>query len=156
MSYFLYGLSGILIILGVIGSVLPVLPGPFLSFAGITILYFLEKSIGLSFVFIFAAIMVLVTIMDYIIPIYGTKRFHGSRYGIWGSTIGVFAGFFYPPFGFIVGPFIGAFLGEILSGKGIRGSLKAALGSFIGFLAGTGLKLIYALVCAFYYIKYTL
>ena len=154
MDYFLFVLSGLLILLGGIGAVFPVLPGPILSFAGLLTLYFLSiKPFAMSFIAVFALIAVLVTVFDYLMPALGAKKFQGSKYGIWSSTIGIFFGFFFPPLGFILGPFIGAFIGEAATGKDLNRSLKAAFGTFVGFLAGTGMKLVFSIVCLYYYLK---
>jgi uncharacterized protein len=96
--------------------------------------------------------MVLVTVLDYVIPIYGTRKFGGTRYGIWGCTIGLFVGVFVPPWGLILGPFIGAFVGELIANNNTENAWNAALGSFIGFLFGTLLKFIACLVMLYYLI----
>jgi len=107
-------------------------------------------------------IMLAVSILDYIVPIYGTKKFGGSRSGIRGSTIGLIAGIIVLPalgivigpfglLGIILGPFIGAYLGEKMGGKDSDTAFKAAIGSFIGFLAGTFMKLSYSIVAGIYF-----
>ena len=154
MDYLLYALSAILILTGIAGCILPILPGPLLGFAGLFLLYFTSAHpFSVTFIAVYAGLTIVVTLLDYIIPIYGTRRFHGSKYGIWGSTIGLLAGMFFPPFGFIVGPLLGAYLGELLAGRGWKVALRSATGSFIGFLTGTGIKLILTLSMGYYYIK---
>jgi uncharacterized protein YqgC (DUF456 family) len=91
--------------------------------------------------------------MDYVIPLFGTKTFGGTKYGIWGCTIGLIAGFWMGPVGIIVGPFLGAFIGEVIYNNNTNQAFKAAWGSFLGFLFGTLLKLVTCLIMAWYLIK---
>ncbi len=84
--------------------------------------------------------MAVITVLDYVIPSVGTKKLGGSKYGVWGSTIGIIVGLFFGPLGIILGPAVGAFIGELIYQKQADVALKAALGSFVGFLAGTILK----------------
>src|SRR5690606_13567390 len=105
-----------------------------------------------KFLWIWAAITVVVTVLDYVIPLYGTKRFGGTKYGIWGCTMGLVVGIFVPPWGLIIGPFIGAFIGEVIGNTNSEHALKAAFGSFLGFLFGTLLKLIASAVMFYYLI----
>ena len=154
----------LLILLGLLGAVLPGLPGPPLSYIGLLLLQFSDKEpFSNQFLIIMGVIMILVTMLDYIIPVWGTKKFGGSRQGIIGSTIGLIAGIFVLPafgmiigpfglFGIILGPFVGAYIGEIVSGKESTIAFKAAFGSFIGFLAGTFMKLAYCMVALVYFI----
>ena len=86
--------------------------------------------------------VVIITVLDYVIPTMGTKKFGGSKYGVWGSTIGMVLGLFVPPLGIIFGPAVGAFVGEMIYQKNTRLAYRAAVGSFLGFLAGTALKFI--------------
>lgn len=155
MDIFLAVLSGILIIIGVVGSVLPVLPGPPIAWVGLLVLYFSKYAdFTISFMVIMAAVMVVVTVLDFLIPAWGTKKFGGSKAGVTGSALGLLVGLFFGPLGIVLGPFVGAFLGELIANRTeFKIALKSATGSFIGFLFSTGLKLIYGGVCAFYFFK---
>lgn len=145
MEYVFLILGFLLLVVGFLGSFLPVIPGPPLSWVGLLCLYFVKEIptdywlLGVTFV-----IMLVISVLDYIIPAQGTKRFGGSKYGIWGTNIGLIVGIFTPvPLGFIFGPFIGALIGELIyDSNNINRALKAALGSFIGFLAGTFIKIV--------------
>jgi uncharacterized protein YqgC (DUF456 family) len=139
------------IILGIIGSFIPVLPGPITSWVGLLLIH-LTNAIPYNWTFILTtlAVAILVYILDYIIPALGTKRFGGSKYGIIGTTVGLVVGLiFLGPFGIIIGPFIGAFMGELIhDNENSNRALKAAFGSFIGFLFSTGLKFIVSSIYA--------
>ena len=142
----------ILCVVGVAGSLLPLLPGPPIAYIGLLLQQFREPDpFTTKFLWIWAGIVVISLVLDYMIPIWGTKKFGGTKYGVWGCTLGFIAAFWLGPLGVVIGPFVGAFLGEMLGGQDSRKSLKAAMGSFIGFLVGTFLKLV---ICFFmlYYI----
>lgn len=148
MEYFLLIVGFICMITGIIGSFLPVLPGPTVSWVGILLLY-LCPTIAYNYwvLGITLLIAVVIAILDYVIPAKGTKRFGGSKYGIWGTNIGLIVGLFFPPLGFIIGPFLGALLGELLfDSKDHNRALKAATGSLLGFLAGTFIKFMVTIV----------
>ena len=151
MDIFLLVLGFLLIILGILGSFLPVLPGPITSWIGLLVLH-LSKSVPMNWTFlgITFAIAFIIWLIDYIIPALGTKKFGGTRYGVIGTTVGLILGLlFFPPFGIIIGPFIGAFIGEMIKDSKDSGrALKAAFGSFIGFLTSTFLKFIAAIIYA--------
>jgi len=141
----------LLMILGILGSFLPVLPGPITSWFGLLMLYLSEAvPINWTFLGITFAIAFIIWLIDYFIPAMGTKRFGGTRYGVIGTMVGLVIGiFFFPPFGLIIGPFIGAFVGELLKdNKDSKRALRAAFGSFIGFLTSTFLKFIAAVIYA--------
>lgn len=148
-------LGGILMILGIIGCVLPVIPGPPLSFVGLLLLHFSNYAeFSFEFLLLMGAIAVIVTIMDYIVPVWGTKKFGGSKAGMWGAAIGLVLGLiFFPPLGIIVGPFAGAVIGEALTGKDAANSFKAGLGSLMGLMVGIGLKLAASIAMTYYFIK---
>lgn len=146
-------LGSIFMLLGLAGCILPLLPGPPLCFVGLLLLQLLETPpFSTSFLITWALIAVSVTALDYVIPLYGTRKFGGSKYGIWGCTIGLIAGLWLGPFGIILGPFIGAFIGEYIAQNNSGHAFKAALGSFIGFLFGTLLKLIVCIVMIWYFV----
>ncbi|MHA7058800.1 DUF456 domain-containing protein [Aquimarina sp. M1] len=135
----------ILCLVGVIGSFLPILPGPFTSWIGLLILHFTSITPqNRTFLGVTLGISILVWVLDYIVPAWGTKRFGGTKYGMIGSSIGLIVGLlFLGPFGIIIGPFTGAFIGELIKDHNDSSkALKAAFGSFLGFLAGTFIKFV--------------
>lgn len=155
MDILLIVLGSIFIISGILGCVLPIIPGPPLSYIGLLLLHFTERyQLSSKFLIIWAIITVVVYALDYLIPAWGTKKFGGSKRGVWGSIIGLVIGlFFFPPFGIIIGPFLGAVIGELTAGKESGEALKSGFGSFMGFLAGTLLKLITSGMMTWYFIK---
>lgn len=138
------------IITGLIGSFLPVLPGPSVSWVGLALLYF-TKAVPANYWVLGIALLitVVISVLDYVIPAKGTKRFGGSSYGIWGTNIGLVIGILAPvPFGFLMGPFLGALIGELIYDfKDHNRALKAAAGSFVGFLASSFMKFV---ICMMY------
>ena len=154
MDTFWLVLGLILMTVGILGCLLPLLPGPPLAFAALLIQQLrTDPPFTSKFLWIWAVITVIVTALDYIIPVYGTKKYGGSSYGVWGCTIGLIAGIWMGPLGIIIGPFLGAFVGELISRNNSENALKAAWGSFVGFLFGTLLKLIACLVMAWYLVR---
>lgn len=144
-------------IIGLLGSFLPVLPGPPISWIGLLLLY-LTRAIPNDWTFlgITFIIALAVLIIDYAIPVMGTKKFGGSKAGIIGTTVGLVISIIFPVLGFlgiIFWPFIGAFVGELLNKTHHKTAFKAAFGSFLGFLTGTFLKFIIAVVYLGLYIK---
>lgn len=145
-------LAASFLITGIIGCIVPMLPGPPLSYAGLLFAQLIsDPPFSLTFMLVWAAIVLAVSVLDYIIPVYGTKKLGGTKYGIWGCMVGLFAGIWFGPWGIVLGPFLGAFAGEMLAANH-TGALKAALGSFIGFLFSTLLKLIVCVVMAGYFV----
>jgi uncharacterized protein YqgC (DUF456 family) len=153
-DYILLILGIVLMILGIIGCLVPVLPGPPLSYLGLILLHLTRFGhFTYPTLIIFGLVAVVVTIMDYIVPVWGTKRFGGSKYGIRGATVGLIIGFFLGPLGLIMGTLIGAFVGEMIFKDDISYAFKAGLGSLLSFLTGIGLKLATSLVMTFYFIR---
>ena len=143
----------ILTILGVIGCFLPILPGPPLNFIAMLLLQLKEDPpFSTTFLILWGIVAVVVTLIDYITPVYGTKKFGGSRYGIIGSMVGLILGvFLFPPFGIIIGPLVGAIAGELYAGQKGQKAIRSAMGSFLGFMVGTFLKLMISLIITFYF-----
>ena len=154
MDTFLIIIGFVCIIMGIAGTLLPVLPGIPLSYLGILLLHFSEKIQFTSEFLIFWAIMVIiVSLLDFYIPIWGTKKFGGSKRGIWGCVLGMAVGIFLGPWGIIFGPFAGAVIGELSSEKQSKAALKAGFGSFLGFILGVISKLIVGGFLLFYAVK---
>ena len=155
MDIVLIILAILFLLVGLAGCVLPVLPGPPLAYVGLLLLHFTSKyQFSTRFLVIWAVISIAVTIIDNVIPVWGTKKYGGSKRAIWGSIIGLIIGlFFFPPFGIIVGPFLGAVIGELTAGKETKDALRSGFGAFMGFLGGTLLKLITVGMMIFYFFK---
>jgi hypothetical protein len=155
MSDYILLIAGIiLMILGIIGCLVPVLPGPPLSFLGLILLHLSRfGNFPRSVLITLGAIAVVVTILDYIVPVWGTKRFGGSKYGTRGATVGLIIGLFLGPMGIIIGPMVGAFIGEMIFKDDLKYAARAGFGSLLGFLTGIGLKLAASLIMTFYFVK---
>jgi uncharacterized protein YqgC (DUF456 family) len=151
----LWIILGILLILaGIAGSLLPLLPGPPIAYVGLLLQQLkAEPAFTTKFLLIWAGIVILTLVLDYLVPIWGTKKFGGSKYGVWGCTLGFLAAFWMGPWGVILGPFLGAFLGEMIAGKNSKQSFRAAMGSFIGFIAGSFFKLVACFFMLYYVIQ---
>lgn len=149
-------LGVVLIILGIAGCILPIIPGPPLSFGALLLLQLTSyANFEKDFLLFMAFLAIGVTILDYLVPIWGTKKYGGSKQGIWGATIGMVLGiFFFPPLGIIIGPLIGAFIGETLNGKNSDHAFRAAFGSLIGFMLGIGMKLVISSIITFHFFKH--
>jgi uncharacterized protein len=135
-------LGFLLLIAGLLGSFLPVLPGPPISFVGLLLLHYLGgHSMSDKLLIFYGVACVVLLLLDYLLPIWTTKKFGGTKAGQWGATIGVLLGLFAGPWGIILGPFIGAYLGELLAGRKNQEAWRSAQGAFLGFLLGTGFKI---------------
>jgi uncharacterized protein YqgC (DUF456 family) len=133
------------LLIGLAGAVLP-LPGPPLSFAGLILLHISRfAEFSQTILYTLGFVTIIIAVLDYYIPVWGTKKFGGTKYGAIGATVGMLAGFlFIPAIGIFVGTFLGAFLGEIKAK--VKDALKSAVGSFIGFLTGIVVKVILCLI----------
>ncbi|MCR9249637.1 MAG: DUF456 domain-containing protein [bacterium] len=150
MDIFIAIMALLLGLVGVVGSILPIIPGPPIGYIGLLILQLQEQApFSTKYLVIWSLVVIGITALDYVIPQLGTKKWGGTKYGIWGSTIGLIVGLFFGPVGMIVGPMVGAFLGELYHQKDGDKALRAAFGSFIGFLVGTGLKLVCTVIICY-------
>ena len=150
MDIFLLIAGFFFMLLGILGSFLPVLPGPPISWIGLFLLYITKTVqddwwfLGITF-----AVALVVFALDYIIPVVGTKKFGGTKAGMFGTTVGLLVAIFFPIlgiFGIVIWPFIGALVGELINKADSGSAMKAAFGSFIGFLTGTFLKFVIAVI----------
>lgn len=148
MDIILIIIALIFMLVGILGSFVPVLPGPLTSWLGLLIAHFTDAiPMDKSFLIITLIISLFIWLLDYIIPAMGTKRFGGTKYGIVGTTIGLIIGLIAPiPGGIIIGPFVGALVGELLNKNDFKVATKAAFGSFIGFLTSTFIKFVVAVI----------
>jgi len=123
-------LAGIFMFVGFVGCIVPILPGPPIAYIGLLLMQLADpRPYDMNFMVMMAFVVIAVTVVDNVIPVYGTKKMGGSKKGVWGV-------------GLIVGPFAGAFIGEMIGGKDTKTAIKSGMGSLVGFLMGTGLKLI--------------
>jgi len=150
----------LLALIGIAGSIIPGLPGPPFSWAALLVLNFTTAANhNATYLIVTAAVAVVITLLDYVVPSLSTKRHGGSKAGVWGCNIGLVVSIIGLPFGptgligVIFWPFVGALVGELLSGKQSREAVRAAWGAFLGFLTGTGLKLAYGIFAAFFIVR---
>lgn len=144
-------LGFLLILTGLVGSILPAIPGPPIAFVGLWLQQLREpEPFTNRFLLMWVAIVLLVLVLDYYIPVWGTKKFGGSKFGMWGCTLGFLAAFWLGPWGIIIGPFAGAFLGELLANQPQQKAIKAAFGAFLGFLGGSLIKIVVCLLMGYY------
>ena len=133
--------------IGLVGSIVPVLPGPPIGYVTLILLYFCNSAeISGWTLLIMGVLMVVVTIFDYVAPAWMTKLKGGSKYSTYGAMIGLVVGLFLGPLGVIIGPFAGAFIGELIANSSNSQAFKVALTSFYAFLITTGVKLLYGAV----------
>ncbi len=149
-------LALILLIAGVAGSVLPVLPGPPLSWLGLLVLKFvasLNEHLSWSIIISVGLFTIVVFILDNLLPIWSTMKIGGSKVVVWGAGLGLFLGFWFGPLGIIFGPFVGAFVAGLISGSHIKAAFKHASGAFLGFFTGIVLKFINLGVIIYWFVK---
>ncbi|WP_440879298.1 DUF456 domain-containing protein [Tenacibaculum sp. C7A-26P2] len=146
MDLFLLTIAFIFSCLGIIGSFLPILPGPLTGWFGLWILHITE-AVPMNVIFLLTTFIIalIIFVLDYFIPAIGTKKFGGTKFGIYGTTIGLIIGMIIPvPFGIIIGALLGAFIGELIYNQNIKRVLKASFGAFVGFIVSITLKFIVA------------
>ncbi len=147
MDILLIALGFVCLVVGLLGCVIPVLPGPPIAYVAMLLLQATDKvQFSMAQLLFWLVIVIIATVLDYVVPMWGSKFFKGSKWGTRGCFVGTIVGLFFMPFGIIVGPFLGAFVGELLGGRGSGDALLSGIGSLFGFLFGTVLKFV---VCAY-------
>ena len=142
-------------IFGLLGCLLPVIPGPPLSYIGLLLLHAAPKyQFSSKFLIIMGIITVVVTVLDNFMPAWSAKRSGGSKRAVWGAMLGLGAGMLiFPPWGLLVGPFLGAVIGELSMGKNSSEAFRSGFSTFIGFLGGVVIKLMASGVMFWFFIK---
>ena len=160
MTYVLIIAAILLAAIGLVGAIVPGIAGPPFSFLSLLVLSFVDGiDYPTSFLVVMGIVGAVIFLLDYVVPIWGTKTLGGTKAGVRGSTIGLILGLLFTivfPIGFIailLGPFIGAYIGERNAGTPDHNAWRSAFGSFVGFLAGTFIKTVYAVICIFYIVK---
>lgn len=148
MDIFLIILGILCLVIAVLGSVLPALPGPPVAYVGMILFHLTDRiQFTPAQLITWAVLVVLVQVLDYIIPMLGSKYAGGTKWGSWGCVIGTVVGIFFSPWGIVLGPFLGAVAGELLGDKNLKYALKSGIGSLLGFLFGTVIKL---MLCGYF------
>ena len=141
MEFLFFIIAFVLIVLGIVGCIVPMLPGTPLSYAGILLLHFTNQvQFTTTQLIVWLIVVIILQVLDYITPMLGSKYSGGTTYGNRGCIAGTIVGLFFMPWGIIMGPFLGAVIGEMLGGRDLEHALKAGIGSMIGFVLGTLLK----------------
>ena len=136
-------ISAFCMIAGLAGCILPFLPGPPIAYLGLVILHFTDKvEYTATQLIVWLLIVAVLQVLDYFTPMLGSKYSGGSKWGNWGCIIGTMVGLLFLPWGIILGPFLGAVIGELLGNKEFSQALKSGFGSLIGFILGTLLKFV--------------
>jgi len=139
---------------GLLGCIIPAMPGPPLSYIALLLLQATRfADFSVRFLLIAAMVMIVITVVDYILPVWGTKKWGGSRAGTIGAILGLLVGLFFAPVGIILGPFAGAVAGELITGRDTNAAIRSGFGSFMGFLFGIVMKVTVCMVFTYYYFK---
>ncbi len=145
MDAALYVLAGVLWAVGVVGCVVPALPGPPVAYAGFLCLLWTSRSPGWGWTVAAGVAVAVVTVLDFVASAWGARKFKCSKWGAWGGVIGAFVGLMFFPVGLLAGPFAGAIAGELIAGRSFTEGVNSGIGAVLGFLGGVVAKLA---VCA--------
>ncbi len=153
---FFVALGLIVAVIGFIGCIMPAIPGPPLSYASLLMLSLVRdwEPFGLSFLLVMGLLTVVVSALDYIIPAAGARKYGSSKFGVWGSIIGMLLGMiFFSFFGLVLGGLAGAIVGELYAGKTGHAALRAGWGVLIGNVTAILFKMLLSGIMLFYYVK---
>ena len=165
MDYLLFISAIVVLIIGLIGDIIPGIPGTPVSYLALLLVHWTDRyNFSPKLLVIAGLLCAVITVLDYVVPVWGTKKFGGTKAGVRGSTIGLIVGILVLPMlgivlgpfgilGILGGPFVGAYVGEKMGGTPDEKAWRSAFGSFIGFLAGTFMKIVYTVVIGFYVVK---
>lgn len=153
MTVAMISLGVVLIVLGFIGCVVPVIPGPVLCYASLWCLLPTDKCPSVTLLTVAGVIVAVTTIADYVVPAMGAKRFDCTRWGTFGCLVGTIVGVFFFPLGLLLGPFCGAMIGELIAGRTVAASARGGIGALLGFLTGVVLKLVACAIMAFVFVR---
>ena len=141
----------LLLVAGIAGCILPMLPGVPLAYAGMLLLHLTDKiHFTTHQLIIWLIVVIVLQVVDYITPLLGSKYSGGTSFGNRGCMAGTLLGMFFMPWGVIVGPFIGAVVGEMLGGQDLSHAIRAGVGTLLGFLFGTLMKVV---VCFYFFVQ---
>ena len=142
MSIALTILGALALLVGFIGCVVPLIPGPFVGFCGLLCLLLTPRPPSTAMLVVMGVLVAVVTVVDYVVPAMGAKRFDCTRWGTTGCFIGTIVGMFFFPVGLVAGPFLGAFLGELIAGRSVSAAIRGGIGALLGFLSGVFIKVL--------------
>jgi hypothetical protein len=146
----------LLSLVGIIGCIAPGLPGPPLNYAALLLVQYQYKSFSTTFMVVWTVIIILTTILDYFIPVWFAKKYGASKYGVYGSIIGMIVGIFFTPVGMVLGMLLGAIIGEMIGGSDSATAVKSGIATFFGTMMSMGLKLIVSIVlCIYLFVELT-
>ena len=151
MDILLMVFAFLLLVASIVGCVLPVLPGPPLAYAGILLLHLTDKiHFTTHQLVIWLVVVVVLQVVDYITPLLGSKYSGGTSFGNRGCIAGTIIGMFFMPWGLIIGPFVGAIAGEMMGGQDLAQAIRAGIGTLLGYLFGTLMKVV---VCFYFVVQ---
>ncbi|EJW98146.1 membrane protein containing DUF456 [gut metagenome] len=152
LDIFLIVVGALCLLAGMAGCILPILPGPPISYVGLLLLHVTDKvQFTTTQLLAWLLAVVVMQVLDYFIPMLGSKYFGGSKWGNWGCVIGTLTGLLFLPWGIVFGPFLGAVVGELLGNKEFSQAFRSGIGSLAGFLVGTMLKF---MICGYFFYQF--
>jgi len=134
-------LGGGLLAIGLVGCIVPVLPGPIIAYSAFWVPFLFGKGLPVSTLWMGAGITAVATVVDYLLPTACAKRFKCSKSGLVGCALGTLAGLFFMPLGLVLGPFAGTVAGELTAGRNLAEAARGGVGAFLGFVSGVFAKL---------------